>query len=176
MNQHIVISAMGQDQVGIVDKITAVLLKHNANLEDSRMARLGGEFAAIILVEIPTASIEPLNQELETLKQQELSITCKTTKPLKPQGQINRVPYEITVKGADQEGIVHRVAHYLAQNDINIESLDTGLVNAPITGTPLFSMHAVVQCPVTHTLIELRRQLTQIADDMGTDLEVKPKF
>ena len=87
--------------------------------------------------------------------------------------KLGYVPYEIHVTGADQEGIVHRVSHYLSENGINIETLESSVVNAPTTGTPLFSMHGIVQAPVKITLSELRKQLNEIGDEMGTDIEVK---
>jgi len=39
------------------------------------------------------------------------------------------------------------VAHYLSQHGINIESMDTALVSAPMRGTPLFTMTAQVVAP-----------------------------
>ncbi|MBM3890900.1 MAG: glycine cleavage system protein R, partial [Verrucomicrobia bacterium] len=45
MRQYLVVSAVGQDRPGIVDRISEFILDHDCNIEDSRMAILGGEFA-----------------------------------------------------------------------------------------------------------------------------------
>ena len=47
--QYQVLTAVGRDRPGLVEKISSLLLGAGANLEDSRMAILGGEFALILL-------------------------------------------------------------------------------------------------------------------------------
>ena len=173
MNQYMVITTTGPDRVGIVDRITEILLEYDANVEESRMARLGGEFASIILVSVPEKNTKELTKGLENLKKISLTISTKTTQMTDAKRVEGYVPYEITVTGADHEGIVHRVAHYLSENGINIETLDTSVVHAPITGTPLFSMHGIVQAPAKITLNELRKNFTLIGNEMGTDIELK---
>jgi glycine cleavage system regulatory protein len=42
---YLVVTAVGQDRRGTVKMITDVVVTHFANIEESRMARLGGEFA-----------------------------------------------------------------------------------------------------------------------------------
>ena len=75
--------------------------------------------------------------------------------------------------GADHEGIVHRVAHYLASEQIQVESMNTHTGRAPITGTPIFSMVAQVQVPPQLTLQTLRQKLLALGDELGVDIEVK---
>lgn len=173
MNQNIVITATGPDRVGLVDQITRILLEYNANVEESRMARLGGEFAAVILVSIPEKNVQDLPKGLEKLEKLSLTISSKITQITDAKRFEGCVPYEIRVTGADQEGIVHRVSHYLSENGINIETLESSVTNAPTTGTPLFSMHGIIQTPAKITLSELRKRLNEIGNEMGTDIEVK---
>ena len=49
--------------------------------------------------------------------------------------------------GADHEGIVHNIAHALAQKGISIETMDTGNTRAPNSGALLFTMKALVLVP-----------------------------
>ena len=55
--ETVLVSASGRDQPGIVDSVSGVIFDAGANLEDSRMAILGGEFALFVLVTIPASSI-----------------------------------------------------------------------------------------------------------------------
>ena len=48
--ETVLVSASGRDQPGIVDSVSGVIFDAGANLEDSRMAILGGEFALFVLV------------------------------------------------------------------------------------------------------------------------------
>ncbi|MCK4709738.1 MAG: glycine cleavage system protein R, partial [Gammaproteobacteria bacterium] len=49
MNKQLVLSALGTDQPGLVDKISRHILDLKLNIEDSRMSVLGGEFAIMLL-------------------------------------------------------------------------------------------------------------------------------
>jgi glycine cleavage system transcriptional repressor len=83
------------------------------------------------------------------------------------------VPFEISVIGADHEGIVHSVARYLSSQKIQVETMDTHVGRAPTTGTPIFSMHAAIQAPPELSLPELRHKLTELGDELGVDIEVR---
>ncbi len=45
MREGLIISAIGRDRPGIVDRLSGAIFRNGCNLEDSRMAILGGEFA-----------------------------------------------------------------------------------------------------------------------------------
>ncbi len=47
---YLVLTAVGPDRPGLVSEISSLVLAAGANLEDSRMAILGGEFALLVLV------------------------------------------------------------------------------------------------------------------------------
>ncbi|MFN2432501.1 MAG: glycine cleavage system protein R [Gemmatimonadota bacterium] len=172
MLSHLVLTVTGSDRPGIVQRVTEVLVSHAANLEESRMARLGGEFAAIMLVAVPEARAAGLSQALASLERESLRVVTRSTMrgPGAFQGY---VPYEVSVSGADDQGIVHAVADFLAGHGVNIESLQTSVVNAPETGTALFSMEARVQAPRELALGELRRRLGEIGERLGVDVEVR---
>ena len=56
MRKNIVFTLTGTDRTGLVEEITKLLLDLGGNVETSRMARLGGEFAVLMLVSIPEPS------------------------------------------------------------------------------------------------------------------------
>ena len=171
MSSYIVVTATGSDRPGIVQRVTEALVAHGANLEESRMAQLGGEFAAVMLVSVPEDRVPALKEAMAALAEHGLSVSTKPTsrRPGMFQGY---VPYEVFLTGADHQGIVHAVADFLARQGINIESLETEVSNAPETGAQLFAMHATVQAPPAIPFKELKRRLAEIADRFGVDIEV----
>jgi glycine cleavage system transcriptional repressor len=171
--EYLVVTIVGPDRRGIVEKITAVMLEYAANIEESKMARLGGEFAVIMLLSLPGEKERELLAHLDTLNEHELTITSRPTSLSRLERFQGYVPYEISVLGADHEGIVHSVAQYITAERMNIEKLDTRVTQAPITGTPLFSMRAIVQAPPDITLPKLRYKLAEVGDELGVDIEVK---
>ena len=171
--EYLVITIVGPDRRGTVEKITAVMVDHQANIEESKMARLGGEFAVIMLLSLLSEQEEALLTGLGSLKAQGLTIISRPTSLSRLDMFRGFVPYEIHVFGADHEGIVYRVAHYLAAERVNIETMDTHVTKAPVTGTPLFSMQAMVQAPPDLSLSQLRHKLAELGDELCVDIEVR---
>ena len=67
MGINIVFTLSGTDRVGIVDEITRSLLELGGNIETSRMVRLGGEFAVLMLVTLPTDKGDALQKTVTDL-------------------------------------------------------------------------------------------------------------
>jgi glycine cleavage system transcriptional repressor len=146
MRENIVFTLTGPDRVGIVEDVTKLLLEAGGNVETSRMARLGGEFAILLLASLPDGQREKLEQNVANLTSQGYKITISRTGQVE-QTQAGPTSYRIELIGADNEGIVHEVASYLSRQGINIESMETGVVRGSMSGTPLFSMSAIVSIP-----------------------------
>lgn len=146
MNVHFVLTLTGPDRVGIVDELTGLLLERGGNVETSRMARLGGEFAVLMLVSMPEEAMEGLREALEGLEARGFKVS---TSPARRSAAVQTgwTEFSIEVEGADHEGIIHRVARYLAERGISIESAESESVPAPTSGIPLFAMTAQVVVP-----------------------------
>jgi glycine cleavage system transcriptional repressor len=172
MKSQLLITATGQDRPGIVARITAVLIEHGANLEDSRMALLGGEFAAIMLVSVEAERVDSMSRALGALASEGITVSARQTAAFDPDRFRGYLTCELTVSGADHEGIVHEIARFLKDQSINIQSMDSKIVSAPVTGTPLFCMRATVQVPPALSISDLRRNLTAVGDKESVDIEL----
>ncbi len=162
-----------RDRPGIVEQVTEVLVKHGANLEESRMARLGGDFAGIMKIAVPEKREGKLVAALKSLKKKRISVSARPMEGGLPERLAGYLPHEIAVSGADHEGIVHGIAATLSGLGANIEELATSVVHAPITGAPLFNMRAVVGVPPSFGTDRLRERLGRIASEQGVDIAVK---
>jgi glycine cleavage system transcriptional repressor len=80
--------------------------------------------------------------------------------------------YRIEIQGADHEGIIHQVAHYLSRHGINIESVDSETTLAPVSGSPLFAMTAQVVVPPDLSGKGWETGLQEIGDRMNLDIRV----
>ncbi len=174
MLKHLVVTVSGHDQPGIVDNITKLLLQFEGNVEASRMARLGGEFAILMMVAVPERHFEALRGMVRQLREQDYKVTTRAT----DRGYSSRfagwTPFQVHVTGADHEGIIHQVAHEMAAHGINIESMDTDVVKAPMSGASLFKMTAIVLVPPEISYQEWRQSVVLIGDQLGVDTEVSP--
>ncbi|MBE9505147.1 MAG: transcriptional regulator [Proteobacteria bacterium] len=174
MSKHLVLTLIGPDQVGIVEKITEKVLKHKGNVEESKMARLGGEFAMLLLISVPEQEFEKINTSLDDLKNEGFHFFIKETRPKETDKYGGWLPYRIDVSGADHEGIINSITHHLSETGINVETLDTNTSAAPMSGTLLFTMTAIVIVPPHITYNSWLDPLDAIANEMHVNIDVSP--
>jgi glycine cleavage system transcriptional repressor len=173
MRKNFVLTLTGPDRLGIVESVTKMLLEYDGNVEASRMARLGGEFAMLMLFSMPEEQVAGLDNGVQNLVSQGFRVSTCLTDQTYAQKYAGWLPYEIDVRGADHEGIIHQVAAYLLQRGINIESMDTGVTPAPMSGTPIFTMTAVVMVPPTISDHDWDDHLEKVANQLDVDISVK---
>ncbi|HZW31633.1 MAG TPA: ACT domain-containing protein [Isosphaeraceae bacterium] len=174
MRSNFVLTLTGPDRIGIVDTVTRLLLDRGGNVETSRMARLGGEFAILMLVSLPTEQIAGLETDLERLTVQGYKVTTTRAEPTDAQAHPGWLPYRVEVRGADHEGIIQEVAHYLSARGINIESMDSETTPAPISGVPLFAMTAHIVVPPSLSGQGWEAGLADLASRMNLEIQVSP--
>lgn len=170
---YLVISALGKDRPGIVSALSKIIAEHDCNIEDSRMTVLGGEFAAMLLVEgkwNTLAKVENALPELE--KQMGLTIAIKRTGERESVRAL--IPYAVDVVSMDHPGIVNSLAHFFAERDINIEDMVTSSYAAPHTGTQMFSVHITVGIPANVHIATLRDEFMDYCDDLNLDSVLEP--
>lgn len=167
-----VLTLTGPDRVGIVEELTAALLSVGGNVETSRMARLGGEFAVLMLATVPAGAGDALDSALAALSADGYVIALRPTESAPRAAGTESYAYRIEVRGADHEGIVHDIAHGLSARGINIESAETWTTPASTSGAPLFSMNAVVSVPTAVRDTEWMAELAEAAQHANVDVEV----
>jgi len=174
MQKHLVMTFTGHDRPGIVEYLTKLILDHGGNVEASRMSRLGGEFAVLMLIAVPSPKFEALRETVRGLRSEDYKVTTRETNHSYGRTFSGWLPFQIKVVGADHEGIIHQITRHLAGRGVNIETMDTGLVEAPMSGTPLFTMSAVVLAPPDLPYHDLRDELAAVGDSLNVNTEVSP--
>ena len=174
MHKHIVITVIGPDRVGIVDGVTKKVLEFHGNVEESRMARLGGEFVMLLLISVPGEQAEGLSSAFADIERDGFQLFIRETESTTSTKYRGWIPYKITVSGADNEGIINSVTHYLSEKGVSIESMDTNTTAAPMSGTLLFTMTAIIIVPPELTYHSWREPLNEVSDAMNVGIEVSP--
>ena len=180
MSYHAILTAIGVDRPGLVDEVSAYIFDRGGNIADSRMVNLRGQFAMMVLLSAPEAVMSRLRSDLPQLQQQSgLHADLRPAQDAAGEGRpaaaapAQAMPYRLLGTGIDQAGLVHRVAHLLREMNVNIESLDTHLRPAPVTGSPMFDMDLVLSVPKTTAISELRQKLGALCDDLNIDWELE---
>ncbi|MEE9343333.1 MAG: ACT domain-containing protein [Gammaproteobacteria bacterium] len=173
MTNQLVITAIGEDQPGLVDQLSKNILEYSCNIADSRMMVLGGEFAILILVEGSWNAIAKLEDHLAaTDNSLDLQITVKRTATRKRPA--NSLPYSVDVIALDHPGIVHELARFFSHRTINIHDLSTSSYAAAHTGSPMFSVHIMLDIPEDVHIAGLREEFQAYCDQLNLDACIEP--
>lgn len=173
MRAYAVLNAFGADRVGLVDDISEAVLQASCNIEESKMALLGGEFAVIALVSGESDHIASLLTNVDSMGNKlGIVISGRPTSATVevPSGR----PYRIESASLDSPGIVHAVTALLREFSINIEELETETSGAPFTGAPMFHMRILAVVPSSVRIRELRNRLQDISIDQDLDISISP--
>ena len=165
--KNLIISAIGSDHTGIVSKLSGIINTHGGNIEESRMTILGADFVVIMLVSLDEKWKESLLVTLQSIKELVINTKNTTSKSLMKGDRCN-----IELNGADNEGIINVLANYLAEKSMNIHDMDTHVSNAPITGTPLFNLKAIIEIPQNYDIMEMKTDLNKIGKKLGVEINV----
>jgi len=168
------LSAIGRDRPGIVAGVTGALLQHGANIEDSRMAILGGHFTMMLIVSTSAdADAGALSRELDEARGR-LGLGAITLEEVADEHGLTRpqASHVVTVYGADHPGIVHSVASALAGMGVNVIDVATHLVEEEGEQS-LYAMMMEVDLPGDVAPERLEAELRGVADREQLDLSVR---
>jgi glycine cleavage system transcriptional repressor len=170
---HLAVTAFGADRPGIVAAVTGVLVDHGGNLEDTAMTILGGHFAMMLVVEVPDdEGPEALEVALDAaVRPLGLSVAVR---PIEGEGSSRAAGdrWAVSVYGADQPGIVHRVTRLLADRGANVADLSTRVIGA--ADAPAYVMLLDVVLPDGIDADQLGVELQQVAADLGVEVHLRP--
>jgi glycine cleavage system transcriptional repressor len=171
--EFLAITASGEDQVGLVERFTSRILEAGCNIEESRMAVLGGQFAILMLISGAWHALSKLEDRLTSVGGElGLAIVSKRTRPLVHKTPL--VPYRVNVVAMDHPGIVHSLAEFFSRQGINIQELTTETYPAPHTGTAMFSVNITVGIPASVHLPTLRGDFFDYCDSLNLDAVMEP--
>lgn len=168
------LSAIGRDRPGIVAGVSGALLEHGANIEDSRMAILGGHFTIMLIVSTPPdADVSALTRDLDAARGR-LGLGALTLEEVADEHGLTRpeASHIVTVYGADHPGIVHAVAAAIADIGVNVIDLATHLVEEE-GEQPLYVMMMEVDLPQDVAPDRLDAELREVAERERLDVSVR---
>jgi len=170
---YLVITASGEDKIGIVDRLSGRIADSGCNIDESRMAVLGRQFALIMLVSGPWNALSKLEGQMSLLGEQ-LGLTIIHERTRKRERGVPAIPYSVEVVAMDQPGIVRSLSAFFSRKGINIEELQTGTYPAPHTGTPMFSVVMTVGIQADVHIPSLRGDFLDYCDDLNLDATFEP--
>ena len=161
------LTLVGEDQPGIVARVTDALYRGGCTLGETSMLRLGGNFTIMMMVnggqseQALTSAIEPVAERMGLRFHLD---------PMHGGLHQHRVPnFQVRVNGADRAGIVAKVTGMLAKSGFNILELDSDVVGS--SEEPVYIM--TIQGYAEVTLEALETALGQLESEQ-IDVHVSP--
>ena len=167
MHSALVMTVIGMDRPGLIESIARLIAEHGGNWLESRMCRLGGEFAGILRVDVPQGT-QALIDSLQGLQAQGITVIVRPDQPV-PTAAPARTA-SLSLIGQDRPGIVHQISAALANHSINVEELETECSSAPMSGETIFKAVARLQIPEACVISELRRELEEIGGELLVEI------
>ena len=170
MTQTLVMTVIGEDRPGLVESIAALVAEHGGNWLESRMARLGGQFAGILRVEVPRERQNALTVALQTLRTRGLTTVVQPDRAVasRPAGR----PHLLELVGQDRPRIVRQISAVLTDYGVNVEELETECASAAMSGETLFKAHARLEVPADCEVAAIRAKLEKLAADLIVDISL----
>lgn len=169
MTTRLLISFFCDDRPGVIEEISRLIETHGGNWLDSQLSRLGGRFAGVLLVQVPTARQDGLAGALAALAAMGITATLTSGGEAPPASPASR---RITLLGPDRPGIVHELTRALHAAGFNVLSMTTSVGGAPMSGESLFRAEARIELGEGSRLDELEWQLDAMAEAMTLEIDI----
>lgn len=172
MRNTLVLTVLAPDRTGLVEMLADRIAAAGGNWEESRMARLAGQFAGILLVTCDAARSDELAAAVRALEGTGLQVTARAATA----GVSSATPgmrIQLALTGSDRAGIVRDVSRVLAERGVNVEELESEVSSAPMSGEQLFTARARLLVPPSLALADLRASLEKLAGELMVDLSAE---
>lgn len=160
--KRVVLTAIGEDRPGLVEEVSEFVLERGGSIEESRMANLMGRFAIAMLLSGDASALERDLAAFAAATGMEARLS-----PVAGAAKASGRAYRFEARALDRPGLVHEVAEVFREHGANVETFDSTIEPAPVSGAPVFAMAAVVTLDGDTAALE--RDLEGACDALGID-------
>jgi glycine cleavage system regulatory protein len=168
MSKSLVITLIGEDRPGIVEALSKNISDYNGEWVESKLANLSGKFSGILRVNFPESDVNKAMVFLKGNPINGLSLQVEEVNASETTDTAKCIDFEII--GHDKPGIVHRLSSLLVTNNATINSLESEVFDAAMTGEKLFQSDISICLANTDGLDELCEEI----EKLGVELILSP--
>jgi glycine cleavage system regulatory protein len=170
MNKTLVITAICADRPGLIQMLSEVIFKHDASWEESSMAHLAGQFAGILTVNVNEDLIPALEKDLRGLSDHGMAVTLNESSDTSEPANEKTIWLDLTCH--DKPGIMREVSNVFVAQGVSVQSLDTEVVSASMSGGDMFVAGAQLLVAKDFDMERLQEALEGLSDDLMVDLSL----
>lgn len=170
MENMLVLTVIGKDRTGLISSLSKQIADNGGNWLESRMCRLGGEFAGILRIQVPLEKEQALAKALNALQPDGVTVIIHPDETTQIPDATQSA--SLSLVGQDRPGILYQISSALARQNINVEELETECSSAPMSGEMIFNATARLEIPATCVLADLRRELEEIGSELMVEITI----
>ncbi|HES75719.1 MAG TPA: glycine cleavage system protein R [bacterium] len=173
MQTYLAITLLGQDHLGLIERIMRPIAQHKCLIHDSRIASLGQQSAAVLLVSGSWDRLTRLENTLKLLaKEHDLALhMVRTEAPAPVEAHLS---YAVDVVGLNTPDMTHQLAQFFTAQGIHIRDLATMPFSSPNNATPMLNLRMQVDIPANLRLALLKEAFFDLCDELNLDATLDP--
>lgn len=161
--KRVLLTGVGKERLGLLTDLSGIIFSEEGNIQESCMSKLAGDFALMMLLELPEERLASLQLKLmRNLPNLNLAIRDVHEEPHKD--FTGSYVVKMTLKGRDFPGIMHHFSNFLSFSGINILNLTT---HFPSNSHEIFSLRSRLQVPQLIQFSDLQDKICAMAEKEG---------
>jgi glycine cleavage system transcriptional repressor len=173
MKAFAILIVVAEDRPGIVKDVSEYLFDRGTNIEDSRMAALGGRFTVLTLFSGAPDQVAAVEKDLDALRSLGFETSFHPAEDPSEAPKKAAMPVKFEVTAMDQPGIVRQVVRILHRHKVHVRKLDTKVQPAPYSGAPLFNLVLEASVPSGQPINQIKTELVDLAGEMNMDISFR---
>lgn len=159
------LTIQGKDQLGLVEALASLVEERGGNWLESRLCRLGGQFAGIARIEFTSTPAD--------FPSQVQSLTChwELVESDPAEEEIDYGKARVDILAADRPGIIKQITRLLKAAGANIEEIESRVKSAPFSGEQMFEARCLVRLSAATDRVRLAQQLEGLAEELMCDID-----
>lgn len=174
MEQFLVVSILGPNEVGILNTVSHHIKKHHCWIIRSHITVLGTAFGMLIQINGQWNHITKLETSLTNLmKKHNFSIRTIRCNGLEYTEKL--ITYTVDIITTQRPEIIPTLSQFFMQQNINISDMHCETFAARLTGTEMMSLTMKIHIPADISLAELREEFITLCDELNLDAVLEPE-
>lgn len=170
---YLILTVIAPGDLGILDKICHTSAKTGCSIIDCEMNTMGKECTLSMMFSGSWSAIAKLETQLDVLAKKE-PIKIHHTRTEKQKYTTELLPYSVSIISLESPGLLYKITHFFAQQQITISQLTTYTYITLHTETLMFSLTMMILIPAEMNIPDLREQFMLFCDELNIDAILEP--
>ena len=174
MLKYLAVTVLGAGRHDLANELAKISASSSCHIVNCHVARLGTDFVANLLLSGSWNAIAKIEASLPTLEQkQNVNILMRRTDLQTATSDV--LPYSVFLVAIDQPGIIFKITHFFAEQEIQINEMNTDSYTARQTNTVMLTITMRISIPIDMHIADLRERFILFCDDLNIDAILEPE-